>query len=228
MGPGELNGTGVMQQCLPNRAAGGIPVAMPPAGAETEPLRHRALILTGPRRGTRADMAFARRILDRVLQPAAQVEGVDLHLCDPWLADRAASASSHVLLMPPLGNLSNPFYAVHPRRNDRFVAARAPLRALYPEVDFTPFAFTGHALGTLAATCPERFSAMRQVLTRCWRRRMLTLLGLLPAQGALVVLPQPAFLPCPDLDVVGIRVISVEPDDRAPGAERLGEVLFGL
>ena len=161
-----------MQQCQHEQAGGRVgPPAAHRAGSDAG-LRHRALMLIGPRRGRRIEGRLARRVLDRLLQPAAQVEGVDLHLADPRLADLGAESDAFILLLPPLGNLSNPFYAVHPRRNDRFVVARDPLRALYPEVDFASFAFTGHALGTLAATCPQRFAEVRRGLAAAWGTRM--------------------------------------------------------
>lgn len=192
-------------------------LAMPP---------HRSLLLLGARGGGRASPRLARRVLDRLLAPAAQVEGVDFHLGDPGLPIAAAGASGYALLAPPLGNLSNRFYAVHPRRNDRFVAARAPLRALFPEVDFTHFAFTGHALGTLAATCPERFAELRRDLNAAWLRRMERLLAVLPPHGVLIDLPAPGWLPRPP--VPGARLLSLDPDDRATGAERFCAALKRL
>lgn len=218
-----------MQQCLPNRAVRATPVTslVPRAGCGST--HHRALLLTGPRITTQratGDLWLARRVVNRLMRPAALVEGVDLHLGDPWVAERAAIASHFVLVLPPLGNLSNAFYAVHPRRNDRFVAPRAPLRALFPEVDFTPFAFTGHALGVLAATCPHRFAEMRHELVCQWQRRMQALLDLLPAKGVLISTPQPAFLRLPTIDLRGLMQIESDPDDRMPGARALATTLF--
>ncbi len=57
-----------------------------------------------------------------------------------------------------LANLSNTFYSVHPRRNDRFLGATPRLRALYPEMDFTDFAFARHLLHSLSALASRRFS----------------------------------------------------------------------
>ncbi len=48
-------------------------------------------------------------------------------------------------------NMSNRFYAVHPRRNDRFLrASLGCCKTIYPEVDFTEFNFTRHMLTALA------------------------------------------------------------------------------
>jgi len=192
-------------------------------------LPHRALLLLGMRGGgRRGSPALARRVLDRMLAPSAQVEGVDFHLGDPALRAAAASACGYALVLPPLGNLTNRFYAVHPRRNDRFIAARAPLRALFPEVDFTHFAFTGHALGTLAATCPERFIEVRHALSSAWLHRMEALLRVLPERGALIELPAPGWLPRPSLPGGPVRRIGVDPDDRARGAAAFHEALARL
>ena len=213
-----------MQQSLPDHAGGQAGLA-PPARLRDRAVRHRALLLIGPRGPARLTPRLTRRVLDRLLMPAAQVEGVDLHLGDTPLLERAGEASAFVLVLPPLGNLTNAFYQVHPRRNDRFVAARAPLRALYPEVDFAPFAFTGHALGTLAATCPERFAVLRQGLVAAWAVRMRLLLDRLPPRGVLIDLPTLGWLPRPPIPGEGRRRLPVDPDDRSTGAEALRAAL---
>src|SRR6056297_2682323 len=70
--------------------------------------------------------------------------GPDVLAGDPGLLRMARRARAVVVQLPCAMNLSNPFYRVHPRRNDRFVAAETPLRDLFPEVDFTEFHFTRH------------------------------------------------------------------------------------
>lgn len=199
------------------------PLGQSPACAA---LRHRSLLLIGPRGPARMAGPPGRRALDRLLAPAAQVEGVDLHLADTALGERAATAWGFVLVLPPLGNLTNPYYQVHPRRNDRFVAARGSLKALYPEVDFAAFAFTGHALGTLAAACPERFALVRHALVEIWQRRMRQLLVMLPPRGVLIDLPAPEWLPRPSLAGPGLRQIPLDPDDRTTAAQSLRAALL--
>lgn len=211
---------GSMQQFLPNLGRGRAPAPPLPPRADGA-VRHRSLLLIGRHSLNRLEGALARRLLDRLLVPAAQVEGVDLHLGDPALAAHAAQAAGYVLVMPPLGNLTNAYYRVHPRRNDRFVAARPPLKALFPEVDFAPVAFTGHALSLLAATCPERFALVRQALVQAWTSRMRELLDLMPVRGVLIDLPTPAWLPRPVIPGEGRRRLAIDPDDRVQGAERL-------
>jgi hypothetical protein len=212
---------GVMYHCQTDVRARGGPGAMRALAPTTDTARHRALLLIGGKGTARLTPPLARRVLDRLLLPAAQVEGVDLHLGDPALAEGAALAQGFVLVLPALGNLSNPFYRVHPRRNDRFLAPRARLKALFPEVDFTPVSFTGHALGTLAATDPARFVEVRRVLAALWVQRMQALLAVLPSRGVLLDLPAPPWLARPPIPGEGGRRLGVDPDDRAVAAMAL-------
>ena len=213
-----------MQQCL-QLPAGDRPYLLSNALSQPAPA-HRGVMLIG-RRGTgRIDSALGARILERLLAPAAQVEGVDYHLGDAGLLRRAEGAQSVLMLLPPLGNLSNSFYRVHPRRNDRFVAARAPLRALYPEVDFALFDFTGHVLGTLRRTSPERFAVVRQVLVETWCQRMRLLLEAMPRQGALLRLTGPGYLSRPAVPWPHLPVLTLSADDKAGGVAALRAALL--
>lgn len=98
--------------------------------------------------------------------------GVDLYLNDPAVMNLVAGASAKVVQVMGAQNLSNRFYAVHPRRNDRFLRASDRLGALYPEVDFTEFHFVRHMLGRLQAISAERFTAVTDELRMAWIARM--------------------------------------------------------
>ncbi|GAW36826.1 hypothetical protein RA2_03901 [Roseovarius sp. A-2] len=98
--------------------------------------------------------------------------GPDVILHDKGLLDLARGASAVILQVPGAMNLSNPYYDVHPRRNDRFLRARTRLRRLYPEVDFTEFNFTRHMMWRLASLAPERFALLRNSLQDVWVDRM--------------------------------------------------------
>ncbi len=98
--------------------------------------------------------------------------GVDAFLYDRNLVKTATRARVKVVQLPCAQNLSNRYYTVHPRRNDRFLQASGQLRALYDEVDFTDFHFTRHLLGHLAETSPERFARIRKELQKTWVARM--------------------------------------------------------
>lgn len=101
--------------------------------------------------------------------------GTDVYLNDPGLLGIAARARLTVLQVPCAQNMSNRFYQVHPRRNDRFVQASDRLRALYEEVDFTEFHFVRHMLRHLSEVSPERFEKVRQELAAAWVPRMRSL-----------------------------------------------------
>lgn len=103
--------------------------------------------------------------------------GPDAWLADPAVMRVAAGARAAVVQIIGAANLSNRHYAVHPRRNDRFVRAHAPLRALYPEVDFTNFHFTRHLLRTLHDVSPTRFATLADELRRAWVVRMQALIS---------------------------------------------------
>lgn len=98
--------------------------------------------------------------------------GADAYLSDPGVMQVVAGARVVVLQLTGAGNLSNRFYAVHPRRNDRFLRALPPLMQLYPEVDFTNFHFTRHLLRTLQQVSPRRFDAIATDLRATWVARM--------------------------------------------------------
>lgn len=188
-----------MQQIQPV-SPGAMPVSLSVATGFASPegiSRHEGLVLIGTTALAMQPDPLPQPVLQRLLSPAARIEGADCRLNDPALIDSARLARAFVMLLPPLGNLCNLFYSVHPRRNDRFLAARPPLKSLFPEVDFTEFDFTGHMLGALAATCPERFAEMRRHLRITWQERLATLLAQLPDNGVLLHLPGPLWLGVP-------------------------------
>ncbi|WP_108484717.1 DUF6473 family protein [Oceaniglobus ichthyenteri] len=98
--------------------------------------------------------------------------GVDVFLNDETILEACRRARAVVLQVTGAQNLSNRFYTVHPRRNDRFVKASPMMKAVFPEVDFTEFHFTGHMLATLSHTSAARFALIRDELRRVWVQRM--------------------------------------------------------
>ena len=103
--------------------------------------------------------------------------GLDAYAGDATVLAAAARAETTVIQAIGAHNLSNRFYSVHPRRNDRFTVAQAPLRDLYPEEDFTDYAFTQHLLGALQRRCPRRFARVVEELQSVWRARMSQILA---------------------------------------------------
>lgn len=114
--------------------------------------------------------------------------GLDAVLHDPELRRLAQMAEYCVFQAPGAQNLSNRYYRVHPRRNDRFVAASKQLTQLYPDVDFTEFHFNKHMLGRLHALSPVRFDEVRQELQAAWSARMRSALVELGSHVVLVCL----------------------------------------
>ena len=98
--------------------------------------------------------------------------GIDVFLNDADVLAAANGAQVVVLQLPPAQNMSNRFYRVHPRRNDRFLEGSTMLRSIYPEVDMTEFHFTRHLLGHLRKVAPARFELIRDELQTAWRARM--------------------------------------------------------
>ena len=112
--------------------------------------------------------------------------GLDAYVQDGAILDIAARARLVVLQVMGAQNLSNRYYRVHPRRNDRFLAASPLLAAIYGEVDFTDFHFNKHLLGTLKNISPTRFRVVQEELQETWVARMRLLLGALPQKPVLL------------------------------------------
>lgn len=112
--------------------------------------------------------------------------GPDAYLNDPGTLDLTRQAAVTVVQVTGALNLSNRLYAVHPRRNDRFLRASPALQGLYPEVDFTEFAFTRHLTRSLSEVSPDRFGLVVAELRAAWVARMVTLLDRLPVPVVLM------------------------------------------
>ena len=119
--------------------------------------------------------------------------GPDVFLNDPAILHVAGGAEVTVVQLLGAQNLTNRFYAVHPRRNDRFLRAAQPLRQLYPEVDFTEFHFNRHMLQALHAVDPLRFEQLADELRIAWVARTAEIVRRLP--GPVVLLWAAAHAP---------------------------------
>lgn len=102
--------------------------------------------------------------------------GPDVFLHDPEVLDIAAEAELTIVQIVGAQNLSNRYYTVHPRRNDRFLRASAWLQKTYREVDFTDFHFTRHMLQSLYEVSQDRFRDVAVELQATWVARMQLLL----------------------------------------------------
>ena len=117
---------------------------------------------------------------------ACQNAGPDVYLADPAALEVARHAHLAVIQITGAQNLTNRFYTVHPRRNDRFVAATPLLRAMYRDVDFTEFHFTRHLILALAAKGADRFAPVVAELKAVWQHRMTALLERMPRRRLLL------------------------------------------
>jgi hypothetical protein len=121
--------------------------------------------------------ALLARMTDRTVVNLGYMNaGPDVFLNDPEILEIASLAELTIVQIIGAQNLSNRYYVVHPRRNDRFLHASSWLQTIYRDVDFTDFHFTRHMLQSLFQTSPERFSGVAVELQATWVQRMQQLL----------------------------------------------------
>jgi hypothetical protein len=112
--------------------------------------------------------------------------GIDVFSHDRTVTEICSGAEVTVIQIAGAQNMSNRFYAVHPRRNDRFLRASNLLKTIYREVDFTEFNFTRHLLCALKTTSPEKFAMVEQELREAWVARMKTLVSRIESRVVLL------------------------------------------
>ncbi|MCV6584185.1 MAG: DUF6473 family protein [Marinibacterium sp.] len=98
--------------------------------------------------------------------------GVEAWLGQPHLIDQLAGVPQKVVQLTGAHCLTNPYFRVHPRRNDRLVEVHQTLRSLFPEPDFIEFSFNGHLLRSLSGLDAARFDVIRRTLQDVWTERM--------------------------------------------------------
>lgn len=102
--------------------------------------------------------------------------GADVFLNEPTIIDACSKSRLTVIQLLGAHNMSNRFYAVHPRRNDRFLRSSALMKTIFCEVDFTDFHFTRHMLLSLKRRSPEKYAILEIELKAAWVARMRLLL----------------------------------------------------
>ena len=112
--------------------------------------------------------------------------GIDVFANDQTVIDACSQAEVTVIQITGAQNMSNRFYAVHPRRNDRFLRASNLLKTIYREVDFTEFNFTRHLLTALKAASADKFAMVEQELKEAWVARMKTLVSKIDSKVVLL------------------------------------------
>ena len=133
--------------------------------------------------------------------------GPDVFAGDLDVIGACRAAKVTVLQLMGAPNLTNRFYSVHPRRNDRFLRASALMKTIFPEVDFTEFHFTQHMLSTLQARSAEKFALIEEELKSVWVARMR---GLLKKFGGKTLLLWITDTPGGDHDGLGRDPLLVE------------------
>jgi hypothetical protein len=183
--------------------------------------------------GPHVEDPFPARVAEMTGLPVVNLglrnAGPDVYLRDRGLAQVIAGAEICIVQVMGAANLSNPLYRVHPRRNDRFLRPRPPLERLFPDVDFTDFAFTRHLLLTLRATSTVRFARLVPQLETAWTARMADLLDALPGRRVALYLeragardalgPDPALVGPEMLHRLRDRIdhlVHLEVEDAAP------------
>lgn len=97
---------------------------------------------------------------------------VDAFVNDDSVLALASRAKVTVVQVTGAHNISNRFYSVHPRRNDRFLKASTLMQTIFRDVDFTDFSFTRHLLTSLKLRSPDKFEVVEQELKSAWVARM--------------------------------------------------------
>lgn len=160
--------------------------------------------------------------------------GPDFYLSDPAVLDIAAGAQVAIVQVTGAEALSNPFYSVHNRRNDRFLVATPVLRDLFPAVDFADIHFTRHLLQVLGRCDSRAYAEVVAVLKQTWLDRMRLLLARLPRHRILLWLanalpparaegldPAPPFIDRAMLDALGPEVTETVLATASPKARAL-------
>ncbi|MGJ5620033.1 DUF6473 family protein [Sulfitobacter sp. MF3-043] len=126
--------------------------------------------------------------------------GIDAFAHDPFVVNAAVKAKITVIQVLGTQNMTNRFYTVHPRRNDRFVSASQLLSTIYREVDFADFHFNKHMLNRLMLVSPDRFATVRTELQQAWLARMRLMLGQIKGKTILLWLSDHAPQSCDEND----------------------------
>ena len=103
--------------------------------------------------------------------------GLTLIAEDPAILPIASRARMAIVQVLGAQNMSNRFYTVHPRRNDRFLAASPRLQSMFPDIDFAEVNFTGHLLTCLEQTGRPAYLDVVAELRTAWIARMKAVLN---------------------------------------------------
>lgn len=146
--------------------------------------------------------------------------GIDVFAGDPAIQEIASRADVTIIQALPAHNMSNRFYHVHPRRNDRFVKPTVLMQTLFQDVDFSEFHFTRHMLMSLKAYSADKFRMLEQELQAAWTARMRLLLTHIPGRKVLLWMPDDTARTHDSLGPEPLFVTQRMVDDLAPLVEQ--------
>lgn len=162
--------------------------------------------------GGRVRYPFAALVADQLDMPFSNLgvmhAGWDRISLDPLLLAEARQARLVVLQLIPPHLRSNPFYAVHGRRNDRFLRPFRPLQQMYPEVDFSQVSFVEPLIRQLHRVAPQRLERIWPIVEQSCASQILRLQRLIARPMVLLWVTQmqpsdqagaPRGLLCPDM-----------------------------
>ncbi len=101
--------------------------------------------------------------------------GPGFFLKDPVVLETCSRAKTCVIQVMDAVPLSNRMYSVYPRRNMRLRAVSEPLRALYPQVDFSSYRYVSAMIRKLKKVDAEAYSVVLAEQQSAWLARMLEL-----------------------------------------------------
>ncbi|MGB0798430.1 MAG: DUF6473 family protein, partial [Planktomarina sp.] len=103
--------------------------------------------------------------------------GLDFYLSSDKMIEMVNHARSAVIELPGAAHQSNPFFSVHPRRNDRVIRVSDALIDLFPNVDFVDIHFIRHLMVTLSTADHVAFQVVCDALRSTWQAKIAALLS---------------------------------------------------
>ena len=115
---------------------------------------------------------FEREMGMPVFNLGAQHSGAGFYTEDDAILEIVENAQVIFIEAPIVVNQSNPFYRVHPRRNDRFETAFGRLHDLFPGDDFVECHFTKHLITKLISIDSVRADIVFRAFQNEWVRNL--------------------------------------------------------
>ncbi len=101
--------------------------------------------------------------------------GIDAYLSNPSLIDLCSMGEVTVIEVTGAQNMSNRFYSVDPRRNNRFLRASKIMKSIFFEFDFANLETTEQMLSLIACDAADRMPLLKQEIQTAWVARMRSL-----------------------------------------------------